>query len=71
MAHFGIYTNGVIKTKSVFKENQKVIITPIKETAFGILHKYANPELIPFEDKVLHDELAQNTISDRSNDNQS
>ena len=59
MANVGIYTNGIIKTKAVFEENQKVIITPMKESAFGMLRQYAKPHLISQEEEILHDEMVK------------
>lgn len=67
MAITGVYSNGVIKTKTKLKENQRVIITPVKESAFGILNKYANPEFIPMEKDVIEDEFVNKYISKENN----
>ena len=66
MAITGVYTNGVIKTTAKLKENQKVIIKPLKQKAFGGLHKYANNKLIPLEKEVLEDEFTKAYFSQNS-----
>lgn len=51
MISIGVYSNGIIKTKANFRENQKVLIIPFRAkkvstvSAFGGLHKYANKNL--------------------------
>ncbi|MDY2789929.1 MAG: hypothetical protein SOT70_03955 [Lachnospiraceae bacterium] len=59
MAMVGIYSNGVIKTKTKLCENQKVIITPVKRSAFGRFKSYADTNLIPLEKEELEREIIE------------
>ena len=73
MAVIGTYTKGVIKTNAKLRENQEVLIIPIKKknrsskiTAFGGLHKYANEKMIPFEKEALEDEFIKAYLSEEN-----
>ena len=51
----GYYDGSAVRTDAQFEMNQRVLIVPISDdffdegTAAGMLHKYANPDLIPSE----------------------
>ena len=51
----GYYDGAVVRTDAPLKMNQRVLIVPVSDdffdegTAAGMLHKYANPDLISFE----------------------
>lgn len=67
MAIKGIYSNGVITTDAKLEENQQVVIIPVKKSAFGGLHKYANPSLIPLEKEAMSNEIVKSYLSKKDN----
>ncbi|MBE5847232.1 MAG: hypothetical protein E7300_06085 [Lachnospiraceae bacterium] len=68
MAILGTYSNGVVLTDAKLKDNQKVLIVPIKKrTAFGGLHKYANSDLIPLEKEAFHEEIVESYLGSEKN----
>ena len=51
----GYYDGNAVRTDAQFDINQRVLIVPVSDdffdegTAAGMLHDYANPDLIPLE----------------------